>query len=160
MLNIVRIYIYTYTWVFVFILEYFWTTTFDNKLHIVRIAICCMPLARGWHCCWAESLSERLVPLGIMVAFLLLGHQGHRTGATLDQKYRVVVSYWYHGLGVLSSKTLSSNALSSKEHWSNETLVEWNIRRTEHLSNGTLVEWNIGRTEHWSNEHSSNGTFV
>ena len=39
----------------------------------------------------------------------------------------------------LSSKTLSSNALSSKEHWSNGTLVEWNIGRTEHWSNGTLV---------------------
>ena len=44
---------------------------------------------------------------------------------------------------ILSSKTLSSNALSSKEHWSNGTLVEWNIGRMEHWSNGTLVEWNI-----------------
>ena len=51
----------------------------------------------------------------------------------------------------LSSKTLSSNALSSKEHWLNGTLVEWNIGRMEHWSNGTLVEWNIGRTEHLSN---------
>ena len=24
-----------------------------------------------------------------------------------------------------------------------ETLVEWNVGRTEHWSNGTLVEWNI-----------------
>ena len=37
------------------------------------------------------------------------------------------------------------------EHWSNGTLVEWNIGRMEHWSNGTLVEWNIGRTEHSSN---------
>ena len=55
----------------------------------------------------------------------------------------------------LSSKTLSSNALSSKEHWSNGTLVEWIISRMEHWSNGTLVERNTGRTE-----HSSNGAFV
>ena len=51
----------------------------------------------------------------------------------------------------LSSKTLSSNALSSKEHWSNGTLVGRNIGRMEHWSNETLVEWNIGRTEHSSN---------
>ena len=44
--------------------------------------------------------------------------------------------------------TLSSNALSSKEHWSNGTLVERSIGRTEHWSNGALVERSIGRTEH------------
>ena len=43
------------------------------------------------------------------------------------------------GVGVLSSKTLSSSALSSKEHWSNGTLVERNIGRTEHSSNGAFV---------------------
>ena len=47
----------------------------------------------------------------------------------LDDVYKLRVSIW---VGVLSSKTLSSNALSSKEHWSNGTLVERNIGRTEH----------------------------
>ena len=42
-------------------------------------------------------------------------------------------------VGVLSSKTLFSKALSSKEHWSNGTLVERNIGRTEHSYNGTFV---------------------
>ena len=38
------------------------------------------------------------------------------------------------GVGVLSLKTLSSKALSSKEHWSNGTLVERNLGRTEPLA--------------------------
>ena len=49
-------------------------------------------------------------------------------------------------VGVLSSMTLSSNALSSKKHWSNGTLVEWIIGRMDHWSNGTFVERNIRRT--------------
>ena len=40
--------------------------------------------------------------------------------------------YVSDGDGVLSSKTLSWNALSSKEHWSNGTLVKLNIGRMEH----------------------------
>ena len=42
--------------------------------------------------------------------------------------FHVVMSSFY-GVGVLSSKTLSS-----KEYWSNGTLVERNIGRTEHSS--------------------------
>ena len=60
----------------------------------------------------------------------LMKSKQHPIAFPLATKYRV---------GVLSSMTLSLNALSSKEHWSNGTLVEWIIGRTEHWSNGTFV---------------------
>ena len=69
-------------------------------------------------------------------------------------------SGWSNRVRVLSLKTLSLNALSSKEHRSNGTLVKWNIGRMEHLSNGTFVEQNIGRMEHWSNGTLVKRTFV
>ena len=55
--------------------------------------------------------------------------------STVQVKFPLCMHIW---VGVLSS-----NALSSKEHWSNGTLVEWNIGRMELWSNGTLVERNI-----------------
>ena len=68
----------------------------------------------------------------------------HKTPENHDNIFKLSCRYsrrydTYTGDTTFSSKTLSSNALSSKEHWSNGTLVEWNIGRTEHWSNGTFV---------------------